>query len=455
MNTKQNKLGTMPVTKLLIQFAIPSIVAMLVSALYNIVDQFFIGRSIGQLGNAATNIAFPLSTSCTAIALLLGIGGASCFNLTMGEGNKEKAVNYLGNAASLLFLFGTILAVCTQIFLRPMLLFFGAPENVLGYAMEYTRITSIGFPFLIFSVGGGHLVRADGTPQYAMMSNLTGAVINTILDALFIFGFGMGMQGAALATIIGQVISAVLIFRYLMHCKTVTLQWKHICPKVKYAEKIMSLGAAPCFNQLAMMIVQIVLNKSLTYYGRLSVYGDAVPLACAGIITKVNMLYFSVVIGLSQGSQPIASFNYGAKQFDRVRETYKKAVFTATVVSCIAFLLFQFVPREIIAVFGSGSEEYFQFATRYFKIFLFATFLNGIQPISSNFFTAMGKPKKGIFLSLTRQIIFLLPLILIFPLLIGIDGIMYAGPIADIVAAIVSLIMISFEFKKMKELEVK
>jgi len=451
--TEENRLGTLPVEQLIRQFAVPSIIAMLVSALYNIVDQFFIGRSIGELGNAATNVAFPLTTSCVALALLFGIGGASSFNLALGRRQKEEAVYYMGNAAVLLFSLGTVLCIITQIFLVPMLRFFGSPDSVLGYAVTYTRITSIGFPFLIYSNGGAHLVRADGTPKYSMMCNLTGALINTVLDPLFIFKFGMGMAGAALATIIGQIVAAGMIFCYMLHCRTVTLKKRHLMIKAEYAIHIMSLGLSSFFNQIAMMIVQIVLNNSLTYYGARSVYGESVPLACAGIISKMAMLYFSVVIGLAQGLQPIAGYNYGARKYDRVKQVYYQTVRYALTISGMAFLLFQLAPRQIISVFGDGSEEYFLFATRYFRIFLFATFLNGVQPVTSTFFTAIGKPVKGIFLSLTRQILFLLPLIVIFPLFLGIDGIMYAGPIADLAAGSAAIGMILLEMRQITELQ--
>ena len=444
----ENPLGTAPVARLLRQFAIPSIVAMLVSSLYNIVDQFFIGRSVGELGNAATNVAFPLSTSCTAIALLFGIGGAAAFNLSMGRGEKEKAVYYIGNSLVCMFGLGVILCVIAQLFLTPMLRFFGSPENVLEYAAAYTGITSFGFPFLILATGGGHLIRADGSPKFTMICNLSGAIINTILDPLFIFGFDMGMAGAAYATIIGQIFSGCLVIWYMKkRFKTGTLQKCHLIPRWQYAGKSITLGATPCFNQLAMMVVQIVMNKSLTWYGSLSSYGESIPLACVGIISKVNMVFFSFIIGLSQGMQPISSFNYGAKKYSRVKSVYRMAITSGLVISTIAFLLFQIFPRQIINLFGSGSEEYIQFAVSYFRIFLFFTFLNCLQPISSNFFTSIGSPKKGVFLSLTRQILFLLPLIVVLPLFMGIDGIMYAGPIADLIAAVVSIIMVSREFR--------
>ena len=453
MKPSENPLGSEPVSSLLRRFAIPSVIAMLVSALYNMVDQLFIGHSIGVLGNAATNVAFPLSMVCTSIGLLCGIGGAANFNLCMGRREPEHAKSYVGSAISMLAILGVILCVAVQLFLRPMMLLFGATPDVIDYACTYTRITSIGFPFLIVTIGGSNLIRADGSPKFSMLCNLVGAIVNTILDPLFIFVFHMGMAGAALATITGQILSFALVVFYLRGFKTLPLSLSDLKPNMACWARIAALGATPAFNQVAMMVVQIVMNNTLTYYGSNSVYGSDIPLACAGIISKVNMLFFSFVIGISQGLQPIVSFNFGAQKYDRVKDAYKKAVFAATAISIVAFLCFQFFPRQIIGIFGSGSEEYLHFAERYFCIFLFFTFLNGIQPVSSNFFTSIGAPKKGIFLSLTRQIIFLLPLLLIFPYLFGIDGVMYTAPIADLAAASVSIVMVVREFKIMAELQ--
>lgn len=453
MKSSENPLGSEPVSTLLRRFAVPSVIAMLVSALYNMVDQLFIGHSIGVLGNAATNVAFPLSMVCTSIGLLCGIGGAANFNLCMGRREPEHAKSYVGSAISMLAILGVILCVAVQLFLHPMMLLFGATPDVIDYACTYTRITSIGFPFLIVTIGGSNLIRADGSPKFSMLCNLVGAIVNTILDPLFIFVFHMGMAGAALATITGQILSFALVVFYLRGFKTLPLSLSDLKPNMACWARIAALGATPAFNQVAMMVVQIVMNNTLTYYGSNSVYGSDIPLACAGIISKVNMLFFSFVIGISQGLQPIVSFNFGAQKYDRVKDAYKKAVFAATAISIVAFLCFQFFPRQIIGIFGSGSKEYLHFAERYFRIFLFFTFLNGIQPVSSNFFTSIGAPKKGIFLSLTRQIIFLLPLLLIFPYFFGIDGVMYTAPIADLAAASVSIVMVVREFKIMAKLQ--
>lgn len=444
----KNSLGEEPISKLLLSFTIPSIVAMLVSSLYNIVDQYFIGQYVGNLGNAATNIAFPLSISCTAIALLCGIGGASAFNLAVGEGDKKRAMYYIGNGIMMMLILGLVLSLISELFLEPMLLFFGSPQNVLGYAKTYTRITAIGFPFLIVTIGGGHLIRADGSPKFSMLCNMAGAVINTGLDYLFVKVLDFGMAGAAVATIIGQIVSAGMVCVYLKNYKTGKLVRQHFVLKREYVGRVASLGAAPCSNQLSMMVVQIVMNKSLKYYGAMSVYGEAIPIACSGIISKVNMVFFSFIIGISQGLQPIAGFNYGAKQYGRVKKAYLLAISAGFVLCVIAFLMFQLIPGQIIALFGDGDELYFKFAINYFRIYLFFTFLNFLQPITSNFFTAIGKPQRGVFLSLTRQIIFLLPLIVILPLFLQIDGIMYAGPVADATAAVVTAVMVFFELRK-------
>jgi Na+-driven multidrug efflux pump len=451
--SRREILGTAPVGRLMVKFAVPSIIAMLVSALYNIVDQIFIGQAVGTLGNAATNIAFPLAMSCTSIGLLFGIGGAANFNLHMGRREYEKAPFFIGNASTMLCVCGLLLALVTELFLTPMLIGFGSPEEVLPYAREYVRITAVGFPFLILTIGGSHIIRADGSPMMTMICSLSGAIINTVLDALFVFGFHWGMAGAAAATVIGQIFSGTLVINYIRRYKTVSLKRIHFIPKAETVLQTASLGISSFINQLAMMTVQIVLNNSLKYYGGLSVYGSSIPIACAGIVTKVNQVFFSVVIGIGQGSQPIESFNYGARKYERVRKTYLLALGAAASVCCFSFLMFQIFPRNILTLFGNGTEEYFTFGVRFFRIFLFCTWANCLQPVSAQFFSSIGKPLKGMFISLTRQILFLLPIILILPIFIGVDGIVYAGPVADLMAACVGAVLVILEFKDMRKLE--
>lgn len=443
-----NPLGSAPLNKLIVKFAIPSIIAMLVTSLYNIVDQIFIGNFVGELGNAATNIAFPFSSLCTATSLLLGIGGSAAFNLNMGEGKTDDAGKYVGNSVSVSIIVGIIIMAVAEIFLNPLLIFFGSSETILPYAVDYTRITAIGFPFVIMTIAGGHLIRADGKPTVAMTCNLTGAIINVILDTLFVAVFKWGMIGAAAATVIGQVIGAFIAVYHLLHFSTVKLTIRDYIPNVHYFGRSANLGMSQGFNQIAMMIVQIVLNNTLKYYGAASVYGPDIPIAVVGVSTKLAMLNFAICIGLAQSLQPIASFNYGAKNYDRVKTAFRKVRNAGTVTNIIAFLLFQLFPRQLVAIFGSGSELYFDFAVKYLRIYLFFTFLNNFQPLSSTFFSSIGKPKRGLFLSLTRQILFLLPLIVIFPLIWGINGLMYAGLVADGLAFCVALIFILKEFSR-------
>ncbi len=272
----------------------------------------------------------------------------------------------------MLFSCGVILSVITLLFLEKLLRFFGSPENVLGYAKTYTGIVAFGFPFLIFTTGCGHLIRADGRPKISMLCNLTGAVINTFLDALFVSGLKMGMAGAAIATVIGQVISAGLALWFLSHCRTVSIQKQHLRIRKEVTAQIVKLGTAPCSNQLAMMIVQIVMNKSLKYYGSHSIYGEAIPIACAGIITKVNQVFMAFIIGISQGLQPITSFNYGAQKYHRVKSAYRFAVTCGAILACTAFLLFQFAPRQIISIFEMARRN---ITTSLSLIFIFSYFL--------------------------------------------------------------------------------
>lgn len=451
ISQEQNPLGTAPVGGLIGKFAIPAIISMLVSALYNIVDQIFIGQGVGMLGNAATNVAFPVTTIATALALLLGIGGASNYNLEMGAGREKKASSIAGTALSTLVITGVILAVAVLLFLRPLLSLFGATTDVMPYAVDYLGITAVGLPFYALSIGGNHIVRADRSPTYSMTCVLTGAIINTILDPLFIFGFGWGIKGAAWATVIGQVVSGILVVIYFGKFRKMYLEMSMLKPSSECLKAIISLGMASCINQIAMAIVQIVLNNILRYYGGLSVYGSDIPIACVGVISKVNQVFMAICIGISQGCQPIWGFNYGAKKYDRVRLAYHYSMIACTAIATVFFLCFQLFPHQIVSIFGTGSDLYFQFAERYLKIFMFMTFANGIQPMSSGFFTSIGKAKLGIVMSLTRQVLFLLPLIVVFSLIMGIDGVMYAGPIADAAALSLAILFARRELVAMKK----
>lgn len=447
----ENPLGYEKISKLLRSFAVPSITATLVSSLYNIVDQVFIGQGVGYLGNAATNVSYPLSTICLAISLLIGIGSASRFSICLGRGDTDQAAKIAGNGVTLMVLAGILYLVLGEVLLTPMLRIFGATTEVLPYAQSYASIILIGMPFLILTNGISNLIRADGSPKYSMICMVAGAVVNTILDPIFIFVFQWGMFGAALATILGQILSFLLAIRYLWAFRTITLEKECFRPDWRDDLHTLSMGISSSVNQIAITIVQVVLNNSLTYYGAMSVYGEDIPLAACGIVMKTNAILLSIIVGISQGVQPIIGFNYGARKYDRVKQAYLLAIRWNFVISAVGFLLFQLFPRPIISIFGSGEELYFDFAVLFMRTFLFMVIVNGVQVLSSSFFTAIGKALKGLLLSLTRQVFFLIPLILILPLWLGIFGVLLAGPIADFIAFVVSVLLVKKEFSILKE----
>ena len=449
-----NPLGTVPVHRLILRFSIPAIISMIVNAIYNMVDQIFIGWGIGMLGIAATNVSFPLNTMSTAIALLISFGGASNFNLNLGRGDKEKAALYMGNALFLVIILGTSLAALALIFLEPLLRFCGATENVMQYAIPYTRIICFGLPFMVFTIASGHLIRADGSPQHAMWCMLSGAIFNLIFDPIFLFVFHMGIEGIALATTLGQILSASIgAFYFLRKFKSVKITKATLKLRFNITTGIFALGASSFVNQIAMTIVQILLNNIFRYYGSLSEYGSEIPLAAIGALSKVSMLFHSICVGIAQGCQPIHSFNYGAKNYSRVQQALKTALIAACCVSTMSWLTMRIFPNQIISIFGENDPLYVKFGLRIFSVQFFMMFVNGIQPIGASFFSSIGKPKVGMFVSLTRQVIFYIPLIIMLPRFFGIDGVLFATPIADTSAAIMAAFFISREFRMIGKLK--
>ena len=444
-----NPLSYKPVGKLLKSLAIPAIIANLVNALYNVVDQIFIGQGIGYLGNAATNIAFPIITICLAIGLTLGIGGASNFNLELGKGYPEKSKHTAGTAASTLIIIGIILCISVRIFLEPLMISFGATDKILEYSMEYTGITSYGIPFLLFSIGVNPLVRADGNAKYSMIAIVIGAILNTILDPLFMFVYNWGIAGAAWATVISQIVSATLLLIYFPRFKSVKFSLNDFIPQLHYLKRIISLGFASFIYQFSNMIVLVTTNNLLKIYGKNSIYGSDIPIAVFGIVMKINVIFIAIVLGLVQGAQPIFGFNYGAKNYHRVRETMRLLLKVTFSIATILFMIFQVFPKQIISLFGEGDKLYFEFAIKYMRIFLAFISLNSIQISIATFFPSIGKAIKGATVSLTKQLIVLFPLLLILPRFFGVEGVIYATPLTDLVAFTVAIIFLINEFKYM------
>ncbi|MDR0526750.1 MAG: MATE family efflux transporter, partial [Spirochaetaceae bacterium] len=396
-----NPLGYAPVGGLIRKYAAPAIVSMLVAAAYNITDQIFIGHVVGMLGNAATNIVFPVTLFCTACALLIGAGAATNFNINLGAKQNDEAAVFAGTGFSAAAILGLGVFFLVFFLKTPILLACGASENVFPYALLYLTITVFGLPFLLFSSVCSYLIRSDGSPMYSMIAAAAGAVLNVILDWLFMFVFRWGIQGAAAATIIGQIVSFMICLRYLFRFKSVSLSL--IFPRWNYLKNILKLGLNNFTNHILMMTVNIVLNNTLKHYGALSVYGADIPLAVAAVIIKLNTILTSFAVGLAQGCQPILGFNTGAKNYSRVKETYMKAAKVSLAICVLFFLAFQIFSVQVVSIFGGGSEQYFDFAKKYMRIYMFMVFMFGIQPLTVNYFTATGKAAQGIILSLSRQ----------------------------------------------------
>ena len=442
---KGNPLGTMPVNKLLWQFGIPSIISTLTGSLYNMVDQVLIGQKIGYLGNAATTVAYPLTFLCGALTLLFSNGAAVNFNILNGQKKQKEAMSFAGNGLTLIVLQGVILALSVGLLTPWFVNLFGATEQVFPYALTYMRIIAIGIPFLAVTAGGTLLIRSDGSPRYALICNLAGVALNFVLDCLFLFPLNMGIAGAALATILGQILSAMMVFFYMFRFRTGHFQTHHFRLSGQRIRQMMIVGAAPSINQAAMMVMNLVLNSSLRDYGALSVYGGSEALAAAGVVTKVNFLFYSTIIGFSIGGQ---GFNFGAKQYRRVTDTYFAILRYALIIGALETLCFWLFPKQILSIFGSGTGNYEDFALRYMHVFMLLVILAGIPPISMQVMTSIGKGIRGVMISLSKQLT-LIVLLLILPVIFGINGVLYAGPAADLLAAVVSFLILRPEFHRM------
>ncbi|MGB8455623.1 MAG: MATE family efflux transporter [Anaerocolumna sp.] len=443
-----HELETQPIGNLLVKFSIPCIISLLVSALYNIVDQIFIGQGVGYLGNAATSVAFPLVTIAFAIALMIGDGSGAFFALKIGEKDMKTTGAIVGNCIIMLTVVGVALAAISLIFLKDILTLFGATEAVMQYAVDYTGIIAIGIPFAIFSTGFNSVIRSDGNPKFSMISMLIGAIVNTILDPIFIFYFGLGVKGAAYATVLGQLCSAILALYYLKKFRNLTFNKSLIKFDKTIALTILKFGISSFITQMSIAIVAICTNKVLTNYGANSVYGSEIPLSIFGIVTKVNQIMLSILLGVAVGAQPILGFNYGAKNMKRVKQTVKIAIISGLIISAVGLVCFQVFPQQIVNIFGSGDILYNEFGVMYFRIFLACCMLNSVQTISTIFFQAIGQPLHAGLLSLSRQIIFYLPAVFLLPIFMGIKGALFAGPLADSLAFILAVILMRIKMKK-------
>lgn len=449
MEVEENILGKEKIGKLMRKFSIPCIISMLVNSLYNIVDQIFIGWGVGYLGNGATNIVFPLNMICLAFALMIGDGTSAYLSLKLGEKKKDEAKRGVANGILTSILISIVFFVVILALLPQLLNLFGCTEALRSYALDYGFIIATGLPFMMVGTTLNSIIRADGSPKYSMVSMVSGALLNTILDPIFIFVFNMGVKGAAIATIVSQVLTFILNICYIKRFKSVKLDEKDFKLNGKAVGKLLSLGISSFITQMSIVFVMAVENNMLKKCGANSNFGSEIPITVLGIVMKISQILNSIILGIAVGAQPIIGYNYGAGKNDRVKETLKKVLGLSIIVSTIGFILFQTIPDKLIAIFGSGDEKYIEFARLAFRTYLMLCIFNGVQIPSGIFFQAIGKSVISAILSVSRQIVLLIPAMIILGNIFGVHGVLSAGPIADGIAFMIALILIIREVRKL------
>lgn len=445
---QSTRLGNEPIKKLLLEFSIPAIIGMLVNALYNIVDRIFIGYGVGQLAIGGVFVGLPLGTIVLAFGMLIGVGGNTLVSIRLGQHKKEEAENILIHSFMMLLVVGVVLTLLGFFFLEPLLISFGATDANLVYAVDYMQVLLIGLIFQLVGFGMNNFIRGEGNPKIAMFTMLIGAIINTICDPIFIFVFNMGVRGAALATIISQAISAIWVMAYFTRGKSLLkLEFKNFKPNFCVIREICTFGFPPFSMQLAASLVMVLFNKSLNTYG-----GD-MAISSMSVIQSMAMMILMPVFGINQGAQPLMGYNYGAEKFDRVLETLKYAIIAASAITVLGFLFVEFFPLSIFKLFLNKPEEIkmvSEIGVPGLRIYLSAIGIVGFQVIGSNYFQATGQPTKSMVLSLSRQVLILIPMILILPKFFGLTGIWLAAPISDSLSTILTVILLKSDLNRFK-----
>ena len=451
---KENILGTEKIGKLIRKFSIPCIIALVVNSLYNIVDQIFIGWGVGYLGNGATNVVFPLTMVCLAFALMFGDGSSAFLSLKLGEKKKEEAKKGVANGIMASIIASIIFLIVMVSFLPQLLNIFGCTDALRQYALDYGYFIAIGLPFMMIGTTLNSIIRADGNPKYAMLSMITGAILNIILDPIFIFVFKMGVEGAAIATSISQFVTFLMNILYIRKFKSVDIKKEDFKIKPSIVKTVSMLGISSFITQMSIVVVMAVENNLLGKYGAESEFGSEIPITVFGIVMKISQILNSIIIGIAAGAQPILGYNYGAAKYDRVKKTLKTVLGISVIVSTVAFILFQAIPDKLILLFGSGDAKYMEFACLAFRTYLMLCICNGIQIPTGIFFQAIGKGVKSAFLSLSRQILFLIPAMFALSSIWGIHGFLFAGPFADGLAFLVATLLLIVEIKHLKRANV-
>lgn len=458
MNQLENSqfLGTEKISRLMLKFSVPCVLSLLVSALYNIVDQIFIGNSeLSALGNAATGVVFPIFIIAQAFAWCFGDGCAAYLNICQGRKDIQSAHKAIGTSIGITLLASLILMAVFFPLKTQLLTLFGASENSIDMAVEYFNIILVFFPVYMLSNMMNAVIRADGSPAWSMASMLLGAIINIVLDPVFIFGMHWGMTGAALATIIGQCVSFIISLIYFFRTKTFKLTKKSFIPDFRAFSNALKLGTSSFITQMTIVIISLVCNIMLAKYGAMSQYGVDIPIAIIGIESKVFTVVINLVVGIVLGCQPIIGYNIGAKNYSKVKQLYKSILMCTVIIGLASTLLFELAPGAVVGIFGQPTnipnpEDYWIFAEKTFRIFLSLVTFTCTIKMTSIFFQAVGKPAQAVISSMIRDIICFIPLILTLPVFYGIEGILFAAPIADFIAMIVAVALTVVFMKSLK-----
>ena len=443
---RSKQLGEESIGKLLFKFSLPAIIGMLVNGLYNMVDRIFIGRGVGSLALSGLAAGFPLSIINMAFGMLVGIGSSAMISIKLGEKDKDSAEKILGNALVLSIILSLMFTLFGLLFLDKLLIIFGASAETINYARDYMKFIIGGAVLQNIGFGMNNIIRSEGSPRIAMATMLIGAIINTILDPIFIFVFHMGVQGAAIATIISQGISSIWVLAHFISGRS-TLKFKkeNFKLRIETIKHILAIGMSPFAMQIAASVVTTIYNNSLlTYGGNLAV-------ASMGIINSIIMLFFMPIFGINQGVQPIIGYNYGAKNYARVKKALKLAIMAAVFISIIGFIVIQAFPRELIGLFNKKDAELIAIGSRGMRIDMIFLPIIGFQIVSSNYFQAIGKAKISIILSLSRQVLILIPILLIIPPIFKLDGVWASAPIADLLSAILTGILLYRDIKMLNK----
>ncbi len=446
---QKNPLGTEKVSRLIVSYSVPGIISMVVVALYNIVDQIFIGQAVGYVGNAATNIILPFTTLIIGLGAMLSDGAASNMSLQLGGGNEEKAAQGVGNCITCVVLIGLATLIIFEIFLPPLCRVFGSTETTYPYALTYGRIIMLGFPFSMIDGGLTGVIRADGRPRQSMAGMLIGCGSNVVLDALFCLYFGWGVAGAAAATVIGEALNAFYYIWLAFRIRSVKLKKEHFRLEFSMVKRLTTVGFPSLLTQIAIVLTIFVMNNVIVMCGENSVYGPDIPLAVMGITMKFCSVAVNVGLGIATGTQPIWGYNYGNGRYDRVKSAFKMALAASTVLLTAMWLMFEIFPVQLISLFGAESDLYVEFAIKCIRHYLSGSFLIGAGITCGIFFQALGRPLQSTILTFLRQILILIPAILILGFVTGLDGLLWAGAISDAGSGIIALITVAVCWKKL------